>query len=261
MNFNVEQNSYQEFRGILKEKSGKVICFVGAGLSKPLGLPLWDELYQNLHNVAKEEAEYLDDRSNRVNKLNSISVIDDPWLKFELLRKQMGKTSYESCIKNELKTTTSHQTGHYDNIWKLGFSGILNLNIDSLAELSYRKNKKSKLATATGFNIKDRMELLNTNLPFLINLHGSYDSTNTWVFTKEELNGLMENQPYQHFMRTIFSTSTILFLGITATDRAAGGHLDNLTKLGIKGPHYWLTDNTDPQVHEWAQERGVRLIK
>lgn len=261
MSFNVEQNSYQEFRGILKEKSGKVICFVGAGLSKPLGLPLWGELYQSLHDIAKEEAEGLDDAPTRVNALNSLSAIEDPWLKFELLRERMGRTSYESCIKNELKTTSSHNTGHYDNIWKLGFNGILSLNIDPLAELSYRKNKKSRLATATGFYIKDRMELLNTNLPFLINLHGSYDSTNTWVFTKDELNQLMGNPSYQHFIQTIFSTSTILFLGITATDRAAGGHLDNLTKLGIKGPHYWLTDNTEPQVHQWAQNRGVRLIK
>ncbi|MBX9904020.1 MAG: protein kinase [Burkholderiales bacterium] len=51
-------------------------------------------------------------------------------------------------------------------------------------------------------------------------------------------------------------------LGLTAEDRAVGGHLEWLSKNGIStGPHFWLTDRQDQDTDSWAEQSGIRIIR
>jgi hypothetical protein len=104
--------------------------------------------------------------------------------------------------------------------------------------------------------------LLNGHQPFVGNLHGIFEDVKSWVWTKNELDSLFGDKTYQSFIETCLSTFTILFIGLSADDRAVGGHLERLASLEIEMPaHYWLTDRRDYATDEWAEASGIRLIR
>jgi hypothetical protein len=54
----------------------------------------------------------------------------------------------------------------------------------------------------------------------------------------------------------------VLFVGVTADDVAAGGHLAALTNCGVDtGSHYWITDRSDIQTDRWAEQSGIQVIR
>src|SRR5256885_4841151 len=58
----------------------------------------------------------------------------------------------------------------------------------------------------------------------------------------------------------IFASRTVVFLGISADDVAAGGHLERLKELGIKlGSHYWITARRDNPTDSWAEAVGIQI--
>ena len=64
------------------------------------------------------------------------------------------------------------------------------------------------------------------------------------------------------FVQSCLATTTILFLGVSANDRAVGGHLEALTKAGIDtGSHYWLTHRSDMDTDTWAEQAGIQIIR
>jgi len=82
------------------------------------------------------------------------------------------------------------------------------------------------------------------------------------VLTRKQLKALTENRGYKEFIQACLSTSTVLFLGITADDFAVGGHLESLKNLAPdSGTHYWLTDRADAKTDAWAESNQIRVIR
>src|SRR5699024_9096788 len=98
--------------------------------------------------------------------------------------------------------------------------------------------------------------------PFIANLHGNVEQVGTWIFTQTDLARLLRAPGYLNFIRSCISTNAILFLGITADDRAVGGHLEWFAKNGINtGPHFWLTHRRDTETDRWAEGADIRVIR
>ncbi len=52
-----------------------------------------------------------------------------------------------------------------------------------------------------------------------------------------------------------------MFVGISADDVAAGGHLSGLRQRGINlTGHYWFTSRNDSATRQWAQQAGIQQI-
>ena len=62
--------------------------------------------------------------------------------------------------------------------------------------------------------------------------------------------------------RLVPSWRTLVFIGISADDLAAGGHLAKLRDLGTRiGPHFWITDRRDKSTDDWAEAAGIQVIR
>ena len=266
MSFNRNQSSHQALRSILAEKTGKVVAWTGSGLSTDAGLPTWPKLKERLVSQLKEKsASIVDaDSGSLCAAAKRAAQEKNYWIAFDILHQNLGTTSFRSAIRESLRPAlTSECPPIYKYIWKLKVAGVLNLNLDRLATKALGEVSPGTLPIEfDGRRAGNFLHSLKTPRPFVANLHGIAEDTSSWVFTKPDLRRLLIRRDYKTFIDSCLSTTTILFIGISADDIAAGGHLENLTKSGCDvGSHYWLTNRTDLRTDRWAEKSGIQLIR
>ena len=266
MLFNVQQNPHQQLRSIIAEKTSKLVCWVGSGLSAEANLPTWFQLKKRLVSQLREKATDILDADSQALKsaADHAEKEENVWIAFHILREQLGPSSYRSGIREALQPAlTASCPEAYRYVWKLGSAGVLNLNLDRLATKALGEVFPGRLPTEfSGRHAGKFLHSLKSPYPFVANLHGIGDDESTWVFTKRDLNYLLKSVGYQTFIRSCLATTTILFLGISTDDIAAGGHIEALTHAGIDaGPHYWLTNRADLNTDTWAEQAGIQIIR
>jgi len=72
---------------------------------------------------------------------------------------------------------------------------------------------------------------------------------------------LLRDAGYRAAINLILSNSTVVFLGISAEDVAAGGFCQSLTEIGVHfNSHYWITNKSDSKTSAWAEKYGIQKI-
>ena len=266
MPFDVSQPSYIALRGIFGERSDTIVAWVGAGLSAAANLPSWTALQRSLtEELERSVSRHSDDEliSNTLRSLDRARAAKSPWEAFTFLKKGLGNPEYYAHIRGQLAAGDKAAVPRlYKDLWKLGVHGIVNLNLDRLAQRGFSEVSPSDICCDfVGGQVEHFVRVLKEPHRWLAYLHGQIDNTSSWVFTENELRRLFQNAGYQLFVQSLFATRCVVFLGISADDEAAGGHLATLTNSGIDcGEHFWITDRKDARTVSWAQNAGVRLI-
>jgi hypothetical protein len=231
-----------------------------------LGLPGWQKLKQVVVDAGLSKAKTMDrDARAKLEKLVNAAIREsNPWRSFSMLRQSVGVTTYQDEIRRALAEAPRVKIpDSYRSVWRLPVRGVFNLNIDRLATRAFYDMRPDALPNElTAEQLGGMTHILGSVRPFIANLHGNVEDVSTWVFTESELHRLIASQAYLNFIRAAVSTSSLLFLGITADDRAVGGHLEWLAKEGIAtGPHFWLTDRQDSTTDSWAENANIRVIR
>lgn len=181
-----------------------------------------------------------------------------------MLQEALGRTTYRESIRNDFSSApTVAVPAVYRHLWELKVRGILNLNLDRLATRAHSEFRPgAALVEFSGRDVSRLRQLLNGHHRFVGNLHGVFEDSKSWVFTKGDLDSLFKEKSYESFVESCLSTHVILFIGLGADDIAVGGHLERLAALGVETPaHYWLTDRRDFATDRWAENAGVRVIR
>lgn len=264
----LDQTPYHDLRALMAERSGRLVAWAGAGLSVPAGVPSWAGLRHHLSEELQRKGQSLDRQGQELasRQLHSARTAESPWDAFAALRLGLGETSYQATIRKSLKVAhTAQPPPAYELIWRLPISGFINLNLDRLATRAFASVYGGAKAYSE-FSSRDvgahTHILANPHTQFIYNAHGIDDDVTSWVFTRRELNTLFSEHTYQNFIHSILSTTTVVFVGISADDRAAGGHLERLKQAGIDTAiHYWITDRTDKATDQWAEQRNIQVIR
>ncbi len=267
--FDAEQPSFQLLRNIYAEQTKKIVVWAGAGLSAPASLPFWAQLKSELHAAAVSKWRSLDDSRKKtavLKRLDDIARSSDFWQDFSDLREIIGLTTFTELTRSKLTPRPGIPTpAIYQALWRMHIGGMLTLNIDRLAHKAFTEvHNNARVHEFAGKNVGDYLRLLGTSQRFVANLHGTYDSVSSWVFTKKELEGVLSNPAYTHFINNILITNTVVFAGISADDVAAGGFLTRLRKsVGSAdiGQHFWITHRTDHKTDRWGEINRVSIIR
>jgi eukaryotic-like serine/threonine-protein kinase len=84
----------------------------------------------------------------------------------------------------------------------------------------------------------------------------------SWVVTDRAIRKIIDDVTYLNFVNSIFTTHTVIFVGISADDVASGGILHRLVSKGIDpGNHFWITSRSDPETDNWAEHNNVLAIR
>lgn len=267
MHFDTRQAPHQQLRSRIAEKRNRVVFWVGSGLSVPANLPTWSQLKDLLIDhlrvkSSNSETEYARRLSAAADKADKEK---DYWIAFQILKKNLGGTSFCAAIREALKPAPTVQCPEvYKYIWRIGTAGILNLNLDGFATKALGEVKPGYLPTE--FSGKEVAQftyvLKELHQLFIANLHGRVEDSSSWILTKPDLNSLLTCEKYQHFIQTCLTTHLIVFIGIRANDLAVRNHLEVFTRREIDiGSHYWITNENDPSTDRWAEDAGIQIIR
>ncbi|MEM1212750.1 MAG: SIR2 family protein [Planctomycetota bacterium] len=263
--FDDNQPAYISLSKIIAEKTSPILFWVGAGLSTPAGLPNWNQLANQLQESARRKAPTLapQEKTKLLAILNVAELESDLWKKMGLLKDCLGSTSYRSAVRNSLSpAATAKVPSVYQELWRLNPSGILSLNLDRFASRSYNtSNAATRLTEFSGCKSNSYSSVLKSTAPFVCNLHGVEEDEQTWVMTQGDFITLQANQAYSTFISACFLSRSVVFVGISADDQAAGGFLQQLSCMQIDtGQHFWITHRNDEQANQWAEKSGVQRI-
>jgi len=251
---------------LVGERTRRIVVWCGAGLSFPAGIPTWQLLRRKLEVQLEQQFQSLDMKPDECEgRIRSVRSERNLWVAFQRLQHELGDTTFREVIRGQLApAVTVDPPDAYKALWDLRPHGIINLNLDKLATRAYLELglPPARLIEFKGKELADYASSVAGPRTFLCNIHGVEEDFSSWVFTKAKLALLFETPGYNEFLTTILLSSTVIFLGLSAEDVAVGGHLERLKNLGIETPtHFWITDRTDVETNQWAEDNGIRIIR
>lgn len=187
--------------------NGSLVLFVGAGASKLVNLPNWNELaWKVLNDLCCEgclnysELEQLKGLDPK--KLLSIA---------EIKAKEKG---INLDIAKHLRLN-NNDNGIYKYINKIGCPCVTT-NYDELLSPLYNKSKDGSTTPSVITRINQRANFYASHLNnpgTVVHLHGSVSEPDTMVFSTKQYLEHYDNEMVQSFLEELFAKKTILFLG------------------------------------------------
>ena len=184
----------------------KLVVFVGAGVSKNSGIPLWRELVQELAQELglKSVANYSD---------GSDFWGGDDYLKIpQYYFNEREEKEYLDKIKEVLNRDVSPNEIH-DIIFDLNPAHIVTTNYDNLLEKEYNIKQTDRRYE----KVANDKELSSASMPnYIIKMHGEFDNI---VLKECDYDSYSNNfKLMETYIKGLFATHTILFIGFGGSD-------------------------------------------
>lgn len=267
MPFNNLQPSFLRLRDHYAERRRPIVFWVGAGLSTDAGLPNWPSLRDKLIAEALETANTFEPKQAREAEANleRASAEDNLWQAFQIIKNTIKDSEFKESIRKIFSSSNDVSPPlSYQMLWGLNnIRGMISFNVDGFAHRAHRIMRPNEDAlNFVGKEAKNYLSAISSGKPFIANLHGLKEHYASWVFTKDEISNLISDESYRQFINFIFTSMTVIFVGISADDLAAGGFLEQLTAIGLDaGPHFWITNRRDEATHNWSSKAGIQIVR
>jgi hypothetical protein len=214
VSFKKDQPALEQFRKRAKEDPANVVAIIGAGLSKPAGLPDWAGLKRllldDLWKQVESETPGSDSAAKR-EKLGRIEQSTDYWKDFTGIRALLHRTLFEEIVPGHLRLKPGCSIPPpYLQLWRLGIKGIVTFNLDSCAEDAFSEVHRRSVNHAAGKDVGRYDRFLQLLEPFVFHPHGMLNAPETWAFTETDLEEVFAKPEYSKFFSSLFG----LFVGL-----------------------------------------------
>ncbi|PHA57894.1 SIR2 family protein [Bacillus wiedmannii] len=253
------QEEYMDNYLLLKENVDKIVPFLGAGVSKPLGLPDWKGLILGM----KEKLHTQNDKAYCEGLINSGDFLGalDTILEYSptLNTEEKIKTYITQKIESDFNDDVDESKHNIRDIMNLASSFILTTNYDNALDV-YRDKKKDGYSTPKIIeDIENLQSHYNKGKKQIVHFHGMAERSKTMVVTKSDYNDLYENQKTKDFLNGIMAGKFLLFIGFSFKDiyfNEIYGKVHN----SIGGQHFIIVPNLHPRENKELSLRGLTPI-
>ena len=226
---------------ITASQNNKLVFFIGAGFSKlseteSLKIPSWEELINEL----KEDL-------NISNESDFLKIAQLYFLKF-------GEHAYYNKVKSSIKDLAPSK--FHKNLFDLNPHYIITTNWDNLIE---NTAQEKRLAYDL---IRSDADLANSQLDKkIIKMHGDFQQHN-FVFKEDDYLQYGQNFPLiEGYIKGIFSTCTIVFLGYSYSDYNLKQIVSWITRISKATPKkYLLQGKFDLAQNRYLENHGISLL-
>jgi len=257
MNFK-ENSNYKEFFKIYSNTPERVIFFVGAGLSVPL-FPNWSGFLKELINELENKDRLSYDKKELIDKIdNGESFLDIA----DYCAETLGKSEYREIIERtfDKEIDENEIPKAYAKLLTLPLKAILTTNYDRIPDIG----SKGKLSCYTNLNISEGLKALEKGKRIVIKIHGDVTNQSSIVLTRDDYKEIIHNNPkVQTALRSIFSTSTVCFIGFGLNDPHLDLIIDSLNTIndGKSIVHYaFLKSKSLFELRTIEKRLGIRII-
>lgn len=194
----MEKRTFDNQISILNEaiKNNRLVVFAGAGISKDSGIPLWNELVEEVKSTLNEP------------------IKEDDSLKIaQMLYNEKGEKEYYDVVQNILFKNAKQYNPLHELILDLEPQHIITTNYDNYFE-NVIENK------GLPFSIVSK----DLDLPYaehnslLIKYHGDFENKNIVFKETDYLEFSQNNTLKETFVKSLFSNKIILFVGYNVGD-------------------------------------------
>jgi hypothetical protein len=244
--------------------SGKCGLFVGAGLSINAGFPTWKQLLLELIEKVKNETRT---PSTKIDEL--IYLVDNP-SKYLLVAEELRDllhTELPKYIKVRFDDKKIGPTSLHEKLFSIRHNYIITTNYDLLLENAYVKANGRmpnvytyKDASSINYNLYERER-------FILKAHGdSSRAPEEIILTEKDYRRIIYNERgYQSILQAMFSTSNILFLGVSLNDPEINLLLGFIHHIfhGGSPDHYAIMAQdqvTETEIDRWRKDFKINII-
>jgi len=230
----------------------KVIPFIGAGTSIPLGLPNWQGLIQICSDglVGRDKDEF----ENSLAKGDIFSAIE--------ILTEKSVTYSEPKIKEEIasyikKNLNYHRENLFHNI-----NDILNLNSDFYLTTNYDDAltyyQHNGLYPYVVDDIENLQDFFNEKQGRVVHLHGMYQRPKTMIVSKSDYEEMYSNEKTGLILGNMV-TYKLLFIGFSFEDQYFKDMYRKLKKY-VGGSHYIILFDAYDRDVQTLKEIGLQVI-
>ena len=228
----------------IKEASnqGRLVVFVGAGVSKNSGVPLWSELI----SAMKEEMP------------KSISGETDYLKVAQVYKDSRDHKEYMDLVKKVLKHNKVIPNDIHKAILALKPCHIVTTNYDDLLEQEIQNELKQYAL------VREDKDIPNMHYPnSLIKMHGDYITDNI-VLTENDYYDYARKFPLiRSFVFSLFASKLVLFVGFSFTDLNLKVILNDLRSIlsdNMQRAYLISIDCPDDFTKKYYEEKGINIV-
>ena len=236
--FAPDRETFQSLHALdrhVRENGRPLVIWVGAGVSAWAGYPLWIPLASQMHSqFSREERNY---NAPSATAMLKEGVLPD-------LFEQMRIANEQHYFRTLVATFSPRSYGAVYTRFLKSLAAIAPLQIvtTNIDEMIERHVSNATLIQRS--NLEQTIGHLHRREPFICKLHGSISSVTSAVFSKRDYETLVQDDAYLRLVGTIFSESTVLFLGYGLGDEYVLKSLlaaEGERPLFGTGPHFIVT--------------------
>ena len=196
-----------------------VVAFVGAGMSKQGGLPLWSELMRSLDQQVQELRPARADHARK-----AVLEHSDLLWQAELFRLELERSAaYERFLRRTFRKRLKEGAEVFRALVGLGFRHFVTTNYDTFIEQALAEGG----VDFEELDWTDRQEcrsfflnhLLARQSPFVIHIHGRYDYPRSIVLShRDYVARYVQSPEYVEKLSVLFATTRVVFIGFSLDD-------------------------------------------
>lgn len=224
-------------------QQGRLVVFVGAGVSANSGVPNWGELIDALK----------DDLSH------SLSKEKDDLKTAQIYKDSCGHKDYLEKIKSVLKDGKVACNPIHHAILQLNPVHIITTNYDDLIEQAIQIDYKQ-------YDVVSQ----DSDLPYyrypnkLVKMHGDFKTGNI-VLAEEDYYNYTSNFPLiRSFVTSLFTTNLVLFVGFSFDDlnlKIILNNLKNILDKDMQRVYLLMSDSSiDKESNRYYEQKGINIV-
>jgi hypothetical protein len=228
-------------------KNNKCILFVGSGLSAKVkrssnkNLPLWGSFLEELLAWSKAKNAIF---WNGPEEIQDIIKKGNYLLAAQELQECISLGEFAEFLNTVFRDKKVIPTETHKNIFRTPFRAILTTNYDTLLEGAFALTHDGQMPIKfTQEDLQTISSPLRSEDFFLFKIHGDIDRP---VLGSKSYNQILFRTPeYLHFLETLFTTHTVLFVGFSGNDIDLDFVTDRLSTIYSRtlNKHYILLPN------------------
>jgi hypothetical protein len=237
-------------------RAKQCVPFVGAGLSKVAGMPLWDELIEDMKPLLLGLAETEGDREEEAQYLDKASYLDVA-TRFKF---KAGLGHYHRFLQERYRPARSQPSGLHQALARIrSWPFVITTNFDKLLEAAFTQPGCVSPATVT--QPEELVISIRSGEFFILKIHGDIDRPQSIVLTRDEYEQFIHSRRGQLLLDTLrqqLMFRTVLFVGFGLTDPnflRVFGEVGWLAS-GYQGDAFSImAHTTKPEREEWRRRR------
>ena len=222
MAFDTSDSTYQELRGRVLQGGGRVVPFVGAGLSiygRPeRRLPLWRELIDRL--IAEGQSLGLVPSQGEASI--DAALVSGRYIEvMDRVLDMLGEPTFKRLVERELDETGKPTPPAVAELVGVGWSLIVTTNLDRLIARAYLERHGRPLDAFTSLDTHRLAAALAGTLTssetLLAQIHGAVDMYPSWRLTRTHYAQLLQEPGYVEALKQLFLRQ-VFFVGFGLED-------------------------------------------